>query len=83
MAVRTEEGNFAQAGIRVGDVIVAMNGETIIEPLAVATALVQPSNTPVLVTLVREGELHVIEVQGGVSAGGLLSQLIILQGVQL
>lgn len=74
-------GNFATAGVQVGDVIIALNNAVVNEPMEVASALLPPQ--PLLLTVVRDGERTILPVQGGQSAGATLSQLIILQEIQL
>lgn len=77
----TERGNFDRAGIKMGDVLVSINGNAIIEPMDIAYELA--GNDPVLLGLVRDGKYSQVVVQGGESAGAALSPLIIIKVLQL
>ncbi len=79
----TENGNFAKAGLNVGDVILSLNGQAINEPLDIASVLAKMSDAPVLLNILRDGEKVITKVQGGEPAGALVTQLIILNAIQL
>ncbi len=79
----SEGGNFDKAGIKAGDVVTLINEEKVVEPYNIASILATSQNQPVLLSIVRGGEKSILKVNGGESAGAIVSQLIVLQGVQL
>lgn len=76
-------GNFERAGLHVGDVILSLNGQTINEPLDIASVLAKTSDAPVLLNILRESGNVIVKVQSGEPAGALVTQLIILNVIQL
>jgi type II secretory pathway component PulC len=74
-------GNFEASGVLAGDVIIALNGEVANDPLEVASALLETE--PLLLTIIRDGQKSILPIDGGTSAGAGLSQLIMLNAVQL
>jgi S1-C subfamily serine protease len=76
-------GNFAQSGIRYGDVMIALNGAPIDEPLDIAMGLAKHAAEPVLLTILREQQKLIIRVKSGELASALLTQLVILTTIQL
>ncbi|AKH37550.1 MULTISPECIES: PDZ domain-containing protein [Nitrosomonas] len=79
----TEGGNFDKAGIKTGDVLLSLDGKTIYEPMEIASELGKDRKSPFLVKLIRNDQLIKIVIHGGESAGAILTQLIILNAVQL
>lgn len=79
----TPASNFAQAKVQEGDVIIALDGKTVNEPMDISTELGQNSGQPVLLGIVRDRQFTKIVVEGGRSAGAALTQLIIFNRQQL
>lgn len=79
----TPSGNFDQAGLKIGDVIVTLNGKTINEPGEIASELGKSGDNPILLGVIREGKYVKKVIKGGESAGATLSTLIILNAIQL
>lgn len=77
------DGNFDRAGLKEGDVIVSVNGETINEPGEIASELGKSGDNPILLGVIRDGKSMRKVIKGGESAGATLSPLIILNGIQL
>ncbi len=74
---------FARAGLEVGDVIVAAGRTKVHEPLDIASALGKASDPTLALTVVRGEEKHILSVRTGQPAGAALSQLVILNRIQL
>lgn len=84
MLVNLQGGsNFAQAGLAVGDVIVSIDGQTVNEPLEIASALAQTSNERLVFKVIRGDEKLTVQVSSRQSGGAALSQLILLNAVQV
>jgi hypothetical protein len=79
----TDNGNFQRSGLMVGDVIIAVNNETVNEPYDIASALAQSQTEQVLLTVLRDEHRIIISVKRHEPAGALVTQLVILNGVQL
>jgi S1-C subfamily serine protease len=79
----TDGGNFEQSGLKVGDVIVSFQKEVVNEPMDIASSLAKVERTQVPLSIIRDGQKQIINVQGQQPAGVKLSQLIILNAIQL
>jgi hypothetical protein len=79
----TDNGNFQRSGLMVGDVIIAVNNEIVNEPYDIASALAQSPTEQVLLTVLRNEHKIIISVKRHEPAGALVTQLIVLNGVQL
>jgi hypothetical protein len=79
----TDGGNFEQFGLQVGDVIVSFQKEVVNEPMDIASSLAKVGKIQVPLTIIRSGQKQIINVQGQQSAAAKLSQLIILNAIQL
>ncbi|CAN1209578.1 PDZ domain-containing protein [Tumidithrix helvetica PCC 7403] len=76
-------GSFERGGLQEGDVIFALDGKTINEPGEIASALGKSDDSPVLLDVIRDGKPLKKVIQGGDSAGVILSQLVVLNTIQL
>ena len=76
-------GNFDKSGLKVGDVIVSVDGKTIYEPMDIASALGKGGKAPFLLRVIRGDKPLKIVIKGGESAGTTLTQLIVLNPIQL
>lgn len=76
-------GSFEQSGLKVGDVIVALEKEVANEPMDIASALAKAGNVKIPLTIVRNGQKQIVTVQGDQPAAAKLTQLIILNAIQL
>jgi hypothetical protein len=79
----TDGGSFDQSGLRVGDVIVSIQKEKVNEPMDIASYLAKVGRTPVPLTIIRDGQKQIVNVQGQQSAAATLTQLIVLNAIQL
>lgn len=77
------DSSFAQVGLAVGDVIVSADGQVVNEPLEIATALAQSSNDRLVLKVIRGDQKLAIAVPTRQSAGAALTQLILLNAVQV
>jgi hypothetical protein len=76
-------GSFEQAGLKVGDVIVALEKEVANEPMDIASALAKAGTVKIPLTIVRNGQKQIVTVQGDQPAAAKLTQLIVLNAIQL
>jgi S1-C subfamily serine protease len=76
-------GSFEQAGLKVGDVIVALEKEVTNEPMDIASALAKAGTVKIPLTIVRDGQKQIVTVQGDQPAAAKLTQLIVLNAIQL
>lgn len=74
-------GSFKQAGLQAGDVIISVGKETVNEPMDIASAVLKPDILPM--TIIRDGQQQIVNVQGGQSVSARLTPLITLNMVQL
>ncbi|MFK8185355.1 MAG: hypothetical protein AB8B99_18425 [Phormidesmis sp.] len=74
-------GSFEQAGLQSGDVIVSVGNETVQEPMDIASAMLKSDILPM--TVVRDGQRQIVNVQGGQPASAKLTPLIVFKLVQL
>ena len=79
----TPNGNFDRAGLKEGDVIVSFNGKTINEPREIASEIGKSGDNPNLLEIIRDEQSLRKVIDGGESAGAILSQLIVLNAIQL
>ena len=79
----TPKGNLEQAALAEGDIIISLNGQTINEPVEIASELGKSGDNPILLAIIRDGKSIRKVIKGGESAGAILSQLIILNAIQL
>lgn len=75
--------SFDKAGLSVGDIIVSLDREVVNEPLDIASALAKSSNSLILLEVIRNKEKRIISVNGGESAGAAVTQLIVLNAIQI
>ena len=76
-------GSFDKAGLKVGDVLVSLDGETLYEPMDIASKFGKEEKSPFLLKLIRNNEPLKIVVDSGESVGAVLTQLIVLNAIQL
>ena len=76
-------GSFEQSGLKVGDVIIALEKEVANEPMDIASILAKAGNVKIPLTIVRNGQKQIVTVQGDQPAAAKLTQLIILNAIQL
>jgi len=80
----TEPSNFEASGLRQGDVIISVDGETVLEPLDIGLKLARTKEDALLLTVIRDDRKKMaIPVKSKQSAGALLTQLVLLNPVQL
>lgn len=79
----TDGGSFDQASLQVGDVIVSIQKEKVNEPMDIASYLAKAGRTPVPLTIIRDGQKQIVNVQGQQPAAATLTQLIVLNTIQL
>ncbi|MFK8186555.1 MAG: hypothetical protein AB8B99_24515 [Phormidesmis sp.] len=77
------EGSFAQAGLRVGDVIISLEREAVNEPIDIASAIAKAGTGRLPITIIRDEQKQIVNVQGGKPAAAQLSPLVIPNIVQL
>lgn len=76
-------GNFEKSGLAIGDVITGLDSQVVNEPLDIASSLAKSEANHVLLRIVREGHNMIIKVRSKEPAGAVLTQLIILNAIQL
>ncbi|MGB3790383.1 MAG: PDZ domain-containing protein [Phormidesmis sp.] len=74
-------GSFEKAGLQSGDVIISVGKEIVNEPMDIASAILKPDILPI--TIVRDGQQQILNLQGGQPASARLTPLITLNMVQL
>ena len=79
----TPSGNFEESGLMPGDVIIAIDGITINEPYDVASLLAKSQSNRAIVTIVRGDKRMMLSVKTHISAGSLVTQLVMLNAIQL
>src|SRR3954470_18308391 len=60
VAKLTRGGNFEKFGLVIGDVIIALNGDVINEPLDLASALAKNDENPILLSIIRNNQNVII-----------------------
>ncbi|MEM6806160.1 MAG: hypothetical protein AAF696_32480, partial [Bacteroidota bacterium] len=78
-----EGGNLDLAGIRIGDVLVGLEGKTIQEAYEISNALGKMDKESVVLDVIRNGESKRIVISGKKSVGAHLSQLVVLNAVHI
>jgi PDZ domain len=76
-------GSFERSGLEEGDAIITLDGKAINEPGEIASALGKSGENPIILGVIRDGKLLKKVIQGGESAGVVLSQLVVLNPIQL
>ena len=76
-------GSFEQAGLQVGDVITALEKEVVNEPMDIASALAKAGKVKIPLTIVRDGQKQIVTVESDRPAAAKLTQLIMLNAIQL
>ena len=76
-------GSFEQAGLRVGDVIITLEKEVVNEPMDIASATAKAGSAKLPMTVVRDGQKQIVTIQGDRPAAAKLTQLIVLNAIQL
>ncbi|MEZ4776391.1 MAG: TIR domain-containing protein [Bacteroidia bacterium] len=83
MVLGTDEGgNLEKSGIKVGDVIVALDGIRVNEPSEISSILGKSDKAQVVLDVIREGKSMRFPISGRQSAGGLLTQMVVLNVVR-
>lgn len=77
------EGNFAQSGIQLSDILIGIDDKPLIEPTDISSALARTSDHPFLLKLVRNGRRIEIAIKPGKSAGATITQLVAFGQVRL
>lgn len=75
-------GSFEKIGLQKGDIIVSLDKQIVNEPVDIASILGKATN-PLPLTFVRDGKIFIITIKPGGSVGAVLSQLIILNAIQI
>lgn len=75
-------GGFEKIGLQKGDVIVSLDKQIVNEPVDIASMLGK-ATSPLSITFIRAGKKIIINVKPGASVGAILSQLIILNAMQI
>ncbi len=84
VVLEVEDGaNLAESGVIEGDVIVAVDGEVIQEPLEIANYLGKANNKTSVFDIIRSGKAERISIDSNRSLGALMSQLVVLQTVRI
>lgn len=76
-------GSFEQAGLEAGDIIITLGKEVANEPMDIASALGKTGNSKLPLTIIRNGQKQILTVQGNQPASAKLTQLVILNAIQL
>jgi predicted metalloprotease with PDZ domain len=76
-------GSFDKAGLKVGDVLLHMDGKTLIDPMDIATEIGVGGKKPYLLKVIRDNQLIKIVFHGGESAQAALTQLVMFNPIQL
>jgi hypothetical protein len=76
-------GNFEKSGLATGDVITGLDSQVINEPLDIASSLAKSEANHVLLRIIRDGRNMIIKVRSKEPAGAVLTQLIVLNAIQL
>ena len=63
--------------------IIALEKEVANEPMDIASALVKTGQAKIPLTIVRNGQKQIVTVEGDRPAAAKLTQLIMLNGMQL
>jgi hypothetical protein len=75
--------NFEKSGLATGDVIIGLDNQVVNEPLDVASSLAKADAGHVLLKIIRDGRNMIIKVRSKEPAGAVLTQLIVLNAIQL
>lgn len=76
-------GNFEKSGLATGDVITGLDSQVVNEPLDVASSLAKSEANHVLLRVIRNGRNMIVKVHSKEPAGAVLTQLIVLNAIQL
>lgn len=76
-------GSFDKAGLKVGDVLLSMDGKVLIEPMDIASEIGVGGKKPYLLRVIRDDQSTKVVLYGGESAQATLTQLVFFKPIQL
>ena len=76
-------GGFDKAGLRIADVLLSLDGKALYEPMDIASALGKEKHSPFVLRLIRNNEYTKAVIHSGESLGVVLTQLVVLNKIQL
>lgn len=76
-------GGFDKAGLKIGDVLLSLDGKTLYEPMEIASELGKEKHSPFVLRLIRNNKYMKVVIHSGASLGAVLTQLVVLNTIQL